>query len=178
MPLSGVGPETYDRGIGPARSELLMPLGERMESVDQARFWKDTIPLRYEYTAGLAGEKFLRGLQEGRLLASRCPKCGTKYMPPKAYCVACYVRIGTFSEVGPVGTVTALAESYVGFDGSRLARPVMFGYITFKGTSGGLVHRVSGKGLAVGSSVSPRFKPKSMRKGSLLDIEEFRVVRG
>jgi len=154
-----------------------MPLSERIESVDEMRFWKDKIPLRYEYTAGLAGEKFLRGIQEGRLLASRCPKCGKKFMPPKAYCVDCYERIGTFTEVGPVGSVAALAESHVGFGGERLAKPVLFAYVTFKGTSGGLVHRVSGKGIAVGSSVSPRFRPKAKRVGSLLDIEEFRVVR-
>lgn len=154
-----------------------MPLSERIESVDGMRFWKDKIPLRYEYSAGVAGEKFLRGLQEGRLLASHCPKCGKKYLPPKAYCVVCFERIGTLSEVGPAGTVTALAESHVGFDGVRIARPQMFAYITFGGTSGGIVHRVSGRGLKVGSRVMPRFRPKTNRVGSLLDIEEFRVVK-
>jgi uncharacterized OB-fold protein len=152
-----------------------MPLADRLEAVDEMRFWTDTIPLRYEYTAGLAGEKFLRGLQEGRILASRCSKCGRKYLPPKSYCVDCFVKIGTFVEVGPLGTVASLAESHVGFDGGRRARPVTFAYITFKGTTGGIVHRVSGRGLAVGSTVKPRFRPKSNRSGSLLDIEEFRV---
>lgn len=141
------------------------------------RFWKDKIPLRYEYTAGVAGEKFLRGLQEGRLLASVCPKCRKKYLPPKVYCVDCFEKTGNFREVGPVGTVSALSESHVEFDGTRRATPLMFAFITFKGASGGIVHRVSGRGVAVGSSVVPRFKPKTRRVGSLLDIEEFRVVR-
>jgi hypothetical protein len=33
--------------------------------------WKDGIPLHYEYTAGTAGEAFLRGLKVGRIVASK-----------------------------------------------------------------------------------------------------------
>jgi len=155
-----------------------MALPERIEAVDRMRYWTDTIPLVYEYTAGVAGEKFLRGLQEGRILCSRCPKCGTRYLPPKMYCVKCFQKVGTYREVASAGTVSALTESYEEFDGSRRRRPQPMAYITFKGITGGMIHRVSGRGLKVGSRVAPRFKPKSARKGSLLDIEEFRVVRG
>ena len=176
--LNGDGLDTAAvRPVGAPRSGPgYMPLTERIGTVDRMRFWKDTIPLRYEYTAGVAGEKFLRGLQEGRLLASRCTKCGKKFLPPKAYCVDCFEKISTFREVGPQGTVAALAESHIGFDGVRRASPIMFAYVTFKGVTGGMVHRAAGRGLAVGCSVAPRFKPRAERVGSILDIEEFRAV--
>ncbi len=154
-----------------------MPLSERITDVDRMRFFKDEIPLHYEYSAGVAGEKFLRGLQEGRILASRCAKCGKRFLPPKSYCVDCYLPITRFGDVGPVGTIAALTESHVKFDGSRARTPVMMAFVTFRGTTGGIVHRVSGRDAEIGSKVAPRFRPKSKRKGSLLDIEEFRVVR-
>lgn len=150
-----------------------MPLKERITSVDQLRSWTDKIPLRYEYTAGVAGERFLRGLQEGRILAARCEKCGKSYLPPKMYCVECFAPITKFGEVGPEGRVRALTETYVEFDGSRREEPRLIAFVTFKGVTGGIVHRVSGEGLKVGSRVRAKFAPESRRTGSLLDIDEF-----
>jgi uncharacterized OB-fold protein len=160
-----------------SRQRDQLALAERITSVDKMRFWRGEIPLVYEYTAGVAGEKFLRGLQEGRILAARCGKCGTRYLPPKAYCVSCFQRISNFREVGPAGTVTALAEVHENFDGSRRKKPQRMAYVTFHGVTGGIIHKVSGAGLKVGSRVAPRFRPKTKRTGSLLDIEEFRLVR-
>ena len=58
-----------------------MPIGERIESVEDVMQWTDTIPFHYEYTAGVAGEKFLRGLIEGKILAGYCPSCEESSLP-------------------------------------------------------------------------------------------------
>ncbi|MDV3244013.1 MAG: Zn-ribbon domain-containing OB-fold protein [Nitrososphaerales archaeon] len=150
-----------------------MPLNERITSVDELRSWTDKIPFRYEYTAGVAGERFLRGLQEGKILAGTCEKCGKRYLPPKMYCVDCFLPITMYAEVGPVGTVTALTESHLDFQGKRLGSPFLMAFVTFGGVTGGIIHRVEGKGLKVGSKVEARFVTQSSRKGSLLDIEKF-----
>jgi uncharacterized OB-fold protein len=53
-----------------------------------------------------------------------------------------------------------------------------FGYVTFEGVNGGLVHRILGAGATeprVGDAVRPSFVPSEMRKGSILDIECFRT---
>ncbi|HME19302.1 MAG TPA: Zn-ribbon domain-containing OB-fold protein [Nitrososphaerales archaeon] len=152
-----------------------MSLGERITSVDKLRSWTDQIPLHYEYTAGVAGEKFLRGLQDGRIIASKCKKCGKSYLPPKAYCVDCFAPIETFRQVGPEGNVAAITESYVGFDGRRLKNPRAFVFVTFKGVTGGLVQIAGGRGVEVGGTVVPKFKPASKRTGSLLDFEFVRL---
>lgn len=154
-----------------------MALSERITSIDDERSWKDKIPLHYEYTAGVAGERFLRGLQEGRILASRCAKCGKKYLPPKMYCTDCFLKITRYHEVGPHGVVAALTESHVDFQGRRRSSPVTMAFVTFQGVTGGLIKGASGRGLKIGSKVAPSFKPKGKRVGSLSDIREFRVVR-
>lgn len=152
-----------------------MALGERIDDVGKLRSWPDRIPFHYEYTAGVAGERFLRGLQEGRILAARCGSCGKKFLPPKAYCVDCFKRITSFPEVGPYGEIAALTESHVEFDGSRRAEPVLMAFVKFPGTTGGLVHLVTGRGAKIGARVAPRFEAKGKRKGSLLDIRCFVV---
>lgn len=149
-----------------------MPLKERITTVDKLRSWEGEIPLHYVYTAGVAGEKFLRGLQEGKLLAANCEKCGSMYLPPKMYCVQCFAEISKFVEVGPLGIVRALAESHIDFQGNKLAKPVTFAFVEFKGVTGGLMHHAR-EGLKVGAKVSTRFRPKAERKGTILDIEGF-----
>jgi uncharacterized OB-fold protein len=148
-----------------------LPLNERIADVDLLRAWRDKLPLHYEYTAGVAGERFLRGIKEGKILASRCPKCGKAYLPPKMYCVDCYVQIDDYREVGPFGSVEGMAESQVDFEGRRVDSAVTFAFITFKGVTGGLVHYVGGKSPKVGTLVTPKFKPRAERNGSLRDIE-------
>ena len=143
------------------------PLSERITRVDKLRSWSDRIPLHYEYTAGVAGERFLRGLQRGRILAAKCGNCGKMYLPPKMYCVDCYLEIRSYRSVGPAATVAALA----GDPAKRASRT--FAFLTFDGVAGGLVHYARGKELEIGSRVVPRFKPARKSKGTLLDIEGF-----
>ena len=64
--------------------------------------WVDSIPLHYEYTAGVAGEKFLRGLMAGKILASYCPSCKRAALPARMYCVDCYSQTSKFVRAGPV----------------------------------------------------------------------------
>ena len=149
-----------------------MPLSERITNVDDLRSWKDQIPLHYVYTSGVAGEKFLRGLRDGKILAAKCKSCGRQYLPPKMYCVNCYLEITEFAEVGPQASVRALAESHVNFDGTVAPNPRTFAFVAFKGVTGGIVHYAGG-GLKVGSRVTARFRPKAERKGTMLDIEGF-----
>ena len=150
-----------------------MPLTERITNVDELKSWKDQIPLRYEYTAGVAGEKFLRGLQGGKILASRCGKCGRSYLPPKMYCVEDFSEIKDFPQIRGKGRLVALAESHVDFAGRKTKRGTTFVFVSFDGVEGGLIHRGIGAGLVVGSKVIPRFRPVGKRKGMMLDIEGF-----
>jgi len=152
---------------------MTVSLKDRITSVEKLRSWSDQIPFHYEYTAGLAGEKFLRGLQDGKILASECTKCGKKYIPPKTYCVECYLEIKRFRQVDPEGIVAALTESSVGFEGERLSKSKTFVFVVFNGVVGGLIHYGTGPGLEIGSKVVPKFAAPAKRKGTLLDIEGF-----
>jgi uncharacterized OB-fold protein len=148
-----------------------MPIEERIDSVADVRQWTDSIPFQYEYTAGVAGEKFLRGLISGKLMAGYCPSCKESSLPARIYCVRCYGEITKYVKVGPVGKVKAVTSAKNG-SGDALA----FVYVTFKDVRGGIVHRLLGKARA-GSEVVPKFKPRSERTGSILDIQGFESRR-
>jgi len=141
--------------------------------------WKDGIPLQYEYTGGTAGEAFLRGLKEGRIVASKCVTCGEVRLPPRTYCFECGGRARVDVELLHSGRIAALSTTHLDLDGKRLAASsrTTFGYVTFEGVSGGLVHRILGVGgreAKVGDPVWPLFWRPERRKGSILDIECFR----
>ncbi len=132
----------------------------------------DSIPLHYEYTAGVAGERFLRGLKAGRILAGYCSNCKEASLPPRIYCVKCFGEIRRFIRVRPIGRVAAMTRTLIGQDGARLEQQVTFAYVTFDGVAGGILHRVIGR-ARVGSRVKPRFRKRGDRKGSILDLEGF-----
>ena len=87
-----------------------MPITERLDDSTAVRSWVDTIPLHYEYTAGVAGERFLRGLIEGKILAGYCEVCDEAALPARMYCVECYSPVERYVRVGPVGVVKAVTR--------------------------------------------------------------------
>jgi uncharacterized protein len=161
--------------------------------------WRDTIRLRYEYTAGIAGETFLRALKDGKILASKCARCGEVRVPPRIYCLECGGRTRIDVQVVHLGWVGAVSTTMISSARSRGGREdkgaesadrraadgrprgasqATFGYIKFAGVSGGLVHRLlrASKGIPrTGEEVGPIFVPPRDRKGSILDIEGFRA---
>jgi uncharacterized OB-fold protein len=142
-----------------------MPISERLESVKKVRSWSDKIPLHYIYTAGIAGQSFMDGLKNGRIIVSRCDVCHTSYLPPKLYCVHCFRKVDSFIQVKGKGRVRAVTRA--GGKGPR--RGELYCYVTFEGIEGGLIHLLRGR-CAVGDTVLPRFRPASERRGRITDI--------
>ena len=148
-----------------------MPIRERIDAVEHVRQWTDSIPLHYEYTSGVAGERFLRGLQKGKILAGYCSLCKVNSLPLRTYCVRCYGPIRRKVALVPLGTVAALTTAK-----SKPNSLATFIFVRFEDTTGGLMHRLIGA-AEPGDRVRPRFKPKRERTGSILDIVGFKRVR-
>ncbi|HUK50273.1 MAG TPA: Zn-ribbon domain-containing OB-fold protein [Terriglobales bacterium] len=134
-------------------------------------------PVHFRYTAGLAGEKFLREIKDNaRLVASRCLKCGLNYLPPRISCERCMSRLEEYVPIESVGVVAAVTRCRYDPEGKELAEPVPLALVRFPSAHGGLIHRVKGT-VQVGDKVRVIFKEKLSRIGSILDIEHFEKVR-
>ena len=152
-----------------------MTIKERLTSIRDARMWEGKIPFHYEYTAGVAGESFLRGLIDGKIFGARCESCGITYLPPKMYCTNCFREIASLRDLGLKGRIAALTEAYIDFAGGRVEKPYLLAFVTFADAKGGLIQRVTGRKPRIGSRVVARFKPRKSRTGAISDILSFVV---
>ena len=133
-------------------------------------------PVHFRYTVGVAGEKFFREIMEnGRLIASRCPKCNLNYLPPRIYCERCLSKLDEYVQVENKGTVETSTLCHQDADGRELAQPVGVALVRFHAAHGGIVHKTRGH-LAIGDKVRVVFKERSKRVGSILDIECFEKI--
>jgi len=152
-----------------------MALKERLSLPGEAKTWPGELPVQSLYTAGAAGDRFLKTLKaKGRFLGAACKTCNEVYVPPKLYCEKCMSELTEWSEVGPNGAVESWTELHVGLDGKPLAEPQFVGLIRLDGATTSIVHRLANKPCCIGMQVTAVLKPAAKREGAITDIIHFR----
>ena len=150
---------------------------EKITQAGSARQVSGDIPIYHRYTLGLADERFFKAMRDDqRLLASPCPKCHDRLLPPKIYCERCFEE--TSEEWAPVegpGFVRSFTVVHRSLDEEPLDEPVVVVLVSWKGVRGGLIHRlgeIAAPQVAVGMAVEPVWAEE--RSGSMSDISHFR----
>jgi hypothetical protein len=140
--------------------------------------WLGEMPVTSRYTAGLAGERFLRAIKdEGKILGSHCDRCGITYVPARQFCERCMDELEKTVNVGTEGEVHTFTLLFENLDGTPREEPEIVAFISLG--DGGLVHRLDEvhlDDLDIGMPVEAVFKPKGEREGSILDIKYFRPI--
>ena len=77
--------------------------GEEVEPEQELPRLNRTISVKQKFATGPVMGKFLKGLQEKKILAIKCPECGRLQSPPREVCAICRVRNDEWVEVGPGG---------------------------------------------------------------------------
>ncbi len=78
-----------------------------------AALWFDQRSLTLRYTISVERiRRFFEGLTEGKLLATRCKKCGTIYFPPQADCPRCRTSDMEWIELGKEGELLTYTIIY------------------------------------------------------------------
>ncbi|MBK7473560.1 MAG: DNA-binding protein [Betaproteobacteria bacterium] len=75
---------------------------------------RDVIPtdvtLRYDYApSGEVAGRFMAGLKEGRILATRCSRSGLTYVPPRSFCERTFEKCDAWVEAGVEGVIETSA---------------------------------------------------------------------
>ena len=145
------------------------------------RHWHGHMEPEYAYTLGIAGERFFKEIKEnGRIMGTKCKKCGRIYVPPKFYCEECFEKLEEWVEVGTRGKVYTYTVVYLDGHGKKLEKPVIYAFIKFEGKFGGLIHRlgeVKPEEVEIGMPVEAVFKPHPERTGTINDIEYFKPIK-
>lgn len=155
-----------------------MSLNERLQQTTDATTWPGKIPMNYLYTAGRAGEKFFRTIKDkGAFIGTKCGKCGGVYVPARIFCEKCFERIeGNVVKVPNRGVVHTFTVCHEDYQEKAKAKPSIVALIRLEGTIGGLMHwigAVKPEQVHIGMRVKAVFKPKTQRKGGILDIKHF-----
>lgn len=147
--------ETSARGPGNPQDERILIPGS----------WR----LDYSHAAGRAASRFLVALRdEGRILASPCPRCGRVRVPPRSFCEDCFVRTSDeWVEVGPGGVVEAFTVTRAEFPGYP-PPPHALAYVRLDGAGTAMANFVEGLDLsdadgpplAIGDRVRAVFAPE------------------
>ncbi len=64
---------------------------------------EDRWELLHRHSLGRAGEAFWSALDEGRLIAARCPSCERTLLPPRIFCERCFEETDLVDFPGRVG---------------------------------------------------------------------------
>lgn len=157
-----------------------MAILEKVDRLDHAIAWRGDIPITSRYTAGIAGERFLREIKDdARILGTRCPACDLIYVPAAMFCERCFAELDEWVEVPSRGTVFTYTVLYRDLDDRPLDPPAVLAYVKLDGSDGGLVHyldEIDPETVHIGMEVEAAFKGAAERTGSILDITHFRPV--
>ena len=150
---------------------------------DQAIRIEQQITLQYRFAAGRTATQFFTALrEEGKILASKDAE-GNVMLPPRPVCGLTGLPMDEWIEVGPDAVLAGCTIVYVPFidpmTGAQRPVPYGFGLVRFDGADTSIYHLVDAtepEQIGVGRRVSPVFKPREERTGSLADIRHFKVI--
>ncbi|MEY2456524.1 MAG: uncharacterized protein QOJ67_870 [Acidimicrobiaceae bacterium] len=118
--------------------EITLP--ESLRDVEQVRSVRTPAELRYQYTAGKATTRFLRGLADKKILGEACPVCHKVYVPSRGSCPTHGVPTTTAVDLVHKGTVTSFCIVNVQFYGQGMQVPYTSALILLDGSDLPIMH--------------------------------------
>jgi hypothetical protein len=136
------------------------------------------LEIPYKYMAGKTGSLFLTTLRDHKkIMATRCDKCKTVFVPPRSVCDRCYKPIDKWVEVGPAGAVTSFTVVRYWEPHLPMKPPFVMALVKLDGADTSLTHllaEVKPEDVHIGLRVQPVFADQ--RKARITDIAYFKPM--
>jgi uncharacterized OB-fold protein len=133
----------------------------------------------YTYTPGEAQQRFLRGIEKGKLIGQRCPSCKKVYCPSRGSCARCGVATAEQVEVADKGTVTTFCIVRVPSENIDIELPYCSAQILLDGSDqpfAALLQECGWEDVRMGMRVQALWKPQSEWTTSFENIRYFRPI--
>ena len=158
----------------PTPSGVDLPQGD--EAVQRVR-----IPARIEYlyTPGLASTRFLRALEQKRIVGERCPVTHDVYVPPRGMSPVVGLPTTEQVEVGPKGTITTFCVVHIGFGVNAPPTPFVSALVLPDGAAislYGTVLEIPIEEIHIGMRVEPVWAPDEELTTSFENIRYWRPI--
>ena len=116
------------------------------------------VTLRYDYSLGEVAGRFMNGLKEGKILATRCSKSALTYLPPRIYCERSFEKCDAWVEVGLQGVIETSTIVVRGFEGKRNP-PVAIAFVRLDGADSAIGNYVDELDLSNYDEAMKRLAP-------------------
>jgi uncharacterized OB-fold protein len=133
----------------------------------------------YHFVPGSAAQKFLRGIERGKLLGQRCPSCKKVYVPARGSCARCGVATEEEVLVSDKGTVTTFCIVRVPSENIDLELPYCAAHILLDGADMpffSLLQECPTEDVRMGMRVQAVWKPEAEWEPSFENIRHFRPI--
>jgi hypothetical protein len=137
------------------------------------------VKVDYEYTPGVASERFLLGLKQGKLLGAACDECGRVYIPSRGACPRCAAPTSKIRELPHKGTIITLTVVRVPSENIQVELPYCVASILLDGADismNGLIQECPFEDVHIGMRVEAVWKPESEWDYSMGNIKYFRPI--
>jgi len=133
----------------------------------------------YNFTPGIAAQRFLHAIARGKLLGQRCPVDGKVYVPSRGACPQHGVATEGAVELVDKGTITTFTIVRVPSDNIDLELPYCAANILLDGADipmTGLLSEVKVEDVRIGMRVQAVWKPEAEWGPTMENIKYFRPV--
>ena len=110
------------------------------------------------FTTESKTEEFLRYLEQGKVMTTRCKKCGTAYFPPKMDCPSCIDSEVEWFEIKNNGKLLTYTVVHYGPSGFEEEAPYTLGIGEFE------------NGLRVFGRISKKLEEKDIKPGMAIKV--------
>ena len=144
---------------------------------EPVRAIRTPVRLEYDFTAGRAMSRFLRGMASGRVLGQRCPECARVYVPPRGACPTCGVPTEAEVELSHRGTLTTFCVVNIPSQVLPIPVPYVCANILLDGADVPIFHLVRGcplEEVRMGMRVEAVWVPPEELKPTFESIRYFR----
>lgn len=147
-------------------------------------YTEDSLDCAFAWDTGVAINRYLAELKNGKIIAKECRQCNRIMLPPRMFCELCFVPSGNWVFVEDTGVINTFSICHVNWDASRIKKgekPHLPAVIEIDGASEGMgiMHRlgeVDPDQIKIGMKVKAVWKPESERTGSITDIKYFKPL--
>jgi len=149
----------------------------KLEGVEPVKSVKTPARLEYNFTAGLATSRFLRGIAKKKILGERCGPTGKVYVPPRGSDPVLGRPTTEQVEVSHRGTVTSYCVVNVQFYGQGMEVPYVCALVLLDGADlplMGLIQEIPYDQVRMGLRVEAKWVDDAELKPTLTSIRYFR----
>ena len=142
---------------------------------DKADVITDVVTLRYDYSLGEVAGRFMAGLKDGKILATRCSKSALTYLPPRAFCERTFEKCDSWVEAGLEGVIETSTIVVRGFEGKRKA-PVAIAFVRLDGIDSAIGNYVDGLDLSDYDAAMKKLAPGRRVRVEFAELREGRIT--